>query len=167
MDRSPPLLPAGLPKSLGPARKAYIDGAARAAAEIAPKQKTVNADYLRALASLQPKAAGNAELTRQIAAEKENLLKNVNAGGVDAAGLVGTWLAENLTAGNNDQKTINADGTFNKGETRLGKWEIKKRQLVFHYEGGGTDAYDLPIRDNKLTGRNNLGQTVTLKKESK
>ena len=99
-----PALPSELPKSLGPARKAYMDAAARAAAEIIPKRRAANAEYLRALASLQPKAAGNAELARQIATEKERLLSNA------AAGVVGP-----KPPGSSRNVVVN--GTFDLAET--------------------------------------------------
>jgi hypothetical protein len=73
-----PAFPEGLPKNLQSTRKAFLDGTARASAEQAPRQKAIDADYLRALAALQPKAVANAELTKQIAAEKEKLLANAS-----------------------------------------------------------------------------------------
>jgi hypothetical protein len=72
-----PAFPAGLPKSLQTARKAYLDSVIRASSDVAPRQKAVNADYIRALVALQAKAAGNAELANQIAAEKQKVLSGV------------------------------------------------------------------------------------------
>jgi len=79
-----PASPEGLPKSLQSARKACLDAIARTAADTAPRQKAIDAAYLRALVALQSKAAGNAELTKQITAEKANLLANVSSGAGDA-----------------------------------------------------------------------------------
>jgi hypothetical protein len=78
-----PAWPEGLPKTLQPARKACLDGIARVSVDTGPRQKAIDAEYLRALAALQPKAAGNPELTKQTATEKEKLLANAigSAGG--------------------------------------------------------------------------------------
>ena len=74
-----PALPEGLPKTLQPARKSCLDATARVSADAGPRQRAIDAEYLRALAALQPKAAANAELAKQIAAEKESLLANASS----------------------------------------------------------------------------------------
>jgi hypothetical protein len=70
----PAVFPTGLPKSLQTPRKSYLDAVAKARAADLAKRKTVDAAYLRGLASLQPKAARNPELAQQIEAEKAKLL---------------------------------------------------------------------------------------------
>ena len=82
-----PALPEGLPKILQSARKAYLDGTARVTAYVQPRQKAIDADYLRTLAGLQARASGKPELATQIDAEKKNLLASV----AGSAGLVGLW----------------------------------------------------------------------------
>jgi hypothetical protein len=75
----PAAFPERLPKALQATRRACLDAMARVDADLAPRQKAIDADYLRALASLQAKAATKPELAEQIAAEKEKMLANVDA----------------------------------------------------------------------------------------
>jgi hypothetical protein len=75
-----PAFPESLPKTLQAARKVCLDGIVRVSADQGPRRKAIDADYLRALAALQSRAAGNAELAKQVAAEKANLLASVSAG---------------------------------------------------------------------------------------
>jgi hypothetical protein len=75
-----PSFPEGLPKALQSTRKSCLDAMARVGTDAAPRQKAIDADYFRALASLQTKAAAKPELAQQIAAEKEKLLANADAG---------------------------------------------------------------------------------------
>lgn len=75
-DTLTPNFPDGLPKNLLATRKAYLDAAAHIRANEATRRSAIGAEYLRALASLQSKAAANPELAQQIATEKGNLLAN-------------------------------------------------------------------------------------------
>ena len=70
-------VPAELPKSLHPARKSCLDGIARITPDLAAANDRVRADYLRALATLQARAGGNAALTAQIAEEKGRALSEI------------------------------------------------------------------------------------------
>src|SRR5678815_979659 len=47
-----PALPEGLPKTLQPARKSCLDATARVSADAGPRQRAIDAEYLRALAAL-------------------------------------------------------------------------------------------------------------------
>src|SRR5215207_5021755 len=83
--------PADLPKTLGPARKAYLRALERADATVGVSQKQVDAEYLRALAGLQQSAARNPKLAEQIAAEKVRVLSGVHGPLTDVTkGLDGT-----------------------------------------------------------------------------
>ena len=75
-----PAFPGDLPKTLQPARKNYVDSIARIPADEVQRRRAIDADYLRALGSLQGKAAANPELAAQIAAEKDKLIANVASG---------------------------------------------------------------------------------------
>jgi hypothetical protein len=59
---------------------------ARVSVDASPRQRAIDAEYLRALAALQARAVGNAELAKQIAAEKEKVLANVSSGAVPVSG---------------------------------------------------------------------------------
>lgn len=78
-DTLKPGFPDGLPKNLQTTRKAYLDTAANIRVNEATRRAAIGAEYLRALASLQSKAAANPELAQQIATEKANLLANTPA----------------------------------------------------------------------------------------
>ena len=71
-----PISAPDLPKTLQTPRKTYIDQAGRAAAEISARKQRLDADYLRALASLQARAGNNSDLVQQIAEEKAAVLAN-------------------------------------------------------------------------------------------
>lgn len=73
-------LPDDLPRTLQSPRKSLIEGLARIEASHATNQQRIDAAYLRALASLQTKAASNPKLATQIAAQKQQLLDGVKPG---------------------------------------------------------------------------------------
>ncbi len=90
-------------------RKTLLTSIERINTDIAKRRKQADADYLRALASLQTKAAANPELAKQVAAEKTALL----AGGGSASGSGGA--AAKVARGKNvvvngDFEKIDADG---------------------------------------------------------
>jgi len=68
--------PAGLPMAVQSARKTYQAEVARITSADAVMQQRMAADYLRVLSSLQPRAATNIELARQLAAEKAKVQEN-------------------------------------------------------------------------------------------
>jgi len=135
-------LPAALPKvRLYGARKALQKNLKKIGEDFARKGKQADADYLRALAGLQTKAAPGSELATQVAAEKAAVLaggasvangaakgkkvsrgKNVVVNGdfekVDAGGKPEGWDTNNglITENNNmfvriEETASNADGT--------------------------------------------------------
>ena len=72
-----PDLPAALPKArLQMSRKTLLASVERINADFAKRKKKADADYLRILATLQPRAASNPELAKQLAAEKAAVLGN-------------------------------------------------------------------------------------------
>jgi len=77
-----PDLPAALPKKLQSTRKPFLTAIERINADFTRRKQQVTADHIRYLAALQPKAASNPELAKQLAAEKAALL----AGGGAASG---------------------------------------------------------------------------------
>ena len=66
--------PNDLPKTLQSPRKSCMDGLLRIETSYVTNQQRIDADYLKALASLQPRAANNPALAEQIASEKQRLL---------------------------------------------------------------------------------------------
>lgn len=64
--------PPNLPKTLQPARKAYIDTVARIAVEASARQEKIDLEYVRSLNSLQVSA--NAALAKEITDEKLRFL---------------------------------------------------------------------------------------------
>ncbi len=69
-----PNFPADLPKSLQAPRKTFLENAARGRASEATRRRALDADYLRALATLASRAPADSPLAQQIAAEKAKLL---------------------------------------------------------------------------------------------
>ena len=68
--------PEKLPAGLKSTRDALFDSFRRIETDVLKLRQKVNVDYLRALTELQPKAASNAELARQIKAESDAVLGN-------------------------------------------------------------------------------------------
>jgi hypothetical protein len=98
-------LPAGLPKAkLQSTRKALLAKLEQFNADCAKRKQQAVAEHLRALATLQAKAASNPELAKQLAAEKAALL----GGGSVAAGNGAT--ASNASRG----KNVVENGDFEK-----------------------------------------------------
>jgi hypothetical protein len=69
--------PNDLPRTLQSPRKSCMDGVLRIETSYVTNQQRIDADYLKALASLQPRAANNPALAAQITAEKTRLLENI------------------------------------------------------------------------------------------
>jgi hypothetical protein len=69
--------PTGLPRSLHNPRKSCVDGIARVFKDDAAKRDRLKSDYLRTLAALQSRAAGNAALVAQINDEKDRALRDI------------------------------------------------------------------------------------------
>jgi len=65
--------PPDLPRALATRRKTYSDSRDRVAADVALRQRRIDADYLRSLGALQARSAPNSELFDQIAAEKKRI----------------------------------------------------------------------------------------------
>ena len=84
----PAEFPRGLPATLQPARKVYMDTVARIAAEMPPRKEKIGVDYLRALTGLQ--ASADAELSAAIAGEKLRILSEAKAAALPPARAVVT-----------------------------------------------------------------------------
>lgn len=67
-----------LPRKLSPVRRALVSAEPKAHAEFDKKQKALDAAYLQKLGALQAKAAGNAGLAEQIAAEKSRVVSGIH-----------------------------------------------------------------------------------------
>jgi len=158
--------PNDLPKGLRTARKGYLDGIERVVNELGQRQQRINADYLRALAAFQQRVGSNEQITKQIAEEKERVFRANLVG--SNPNVVGLWQLRNL--GNNDtiQIEFKPEGTFvDAAGKRWGTWEVKGKQLVSSWETQAlSDRFDLPVRDGKLTGKNNKGSSLVLTRKS-
>lgn len=77
--------PADLPTSLLPARKACLNAIGSATADAQKRAQQIDSDYLRTLGMLSSNAASNPTLTRQIAAEKAELIQRETAATTPAA----------------------------------------------------------------------------------
>jgi hypothetical protein len=66
-----------LPRKLSPVRRALLSAEPKAHAQFDEKRKALDAAYLRRLAALQTKAAGDAELVKQIAEEKMRVVDGI------------------------------------------------------------------------------------------
>ena len=76
-------MPKALPRKLSPVRRALVSAEPKAHAEFDKKQKALDAAYLQKLAGLQAKAAGNAALAEQIAAEKSRVVSGIHGAVTD------------------------------------------------------------------------------------
>ena len=72
-------VPQDLPKTLQPARKAYMDTVARIAVEASTRQEKIDLEYVRSLNNLQ--ASANAALSKEIADEKLRFLSETRVHG--------------------------------------------------------------------------------------
>jgi hypothetical protein len=70
--RMAPAFPADLPGALQGPRRDYLAALAKAAAEVAPRRQKLDAEYLAQIARID--AGGDAELAKQLAAEKQRML---------------------------------------------------------------------------------------------
>lgn len=113
-----PAFPAGLPPGLQMPRKSWLDADARIRAAEAPRRQAIDAAYLRALTDLQARAAKNPELSKQLAAEKQNALANAPPSATAATGTGGS--------GKPSTKSAVINGTFDLADTagRPSGWSI-------------------------------------------
>lgn len=102
-----PNLPAALPKArLQMSRKTLLASIERINADFAKRKKAADADYLRVLATIQPKAASNPELAKQLATEKAALLQ----GGARSGGAAAKVSRGKNVIVNGDFEKVGADG---------------------------------------------------------
>ena len=77
---------------------------------------------------------------------------------------LGTWKFYNHADRHRALVELNGDKTYSEKGQRIGSWEVVEKQLIISYDhmDGNQDRYNLPVRDNKLGGRNKIGHTLTL-----
>jgi hypothetical protein len=77
---------------------------------------------------------------------------------------LGTWKFYNHADRHRALVELNGDKTYSVKGQRIGSWEVVEKQLIISYDhmDGNQDRYNLPVRDNKLGGRNTIGHTLTL-----
>ena len=155
-----PDLASALPKTrLQMSRKTLLASVERINTDFAKRKKKADADYLRALATLQPKAATNPELAKQLAAEKAALL----GGGVAAEG------NNEPTAKISQGKNVIINGDFEKiSEGSLEEWkntqycttENEDKNTYVRFDGKSVN------NDNTATIKN-IYQRITFPLEAK
>ena len=131
-----PELPAALPKKLQSTRKPFLSAIERITADFTRRKQQVTADHIRYLAALQPKAASNPELAKQITAEKAALLAGGGAGGGAGSG------NGSQTAKQSRGKNVVVNGGFEKvADGKPDGWTDgwkSLRGLTVETEGGNT-----------------------------
>jgi Lipocalin-like domain len=79
--------------------------------------------------------------------------------------VVGSWKFKNNADGHTGSVEVNADGSYSVDGKPIGSWEIRNDKLIITLnEGGHQDSYDLPVRGDKLEGRNRLGHPLILRR---
>ena len=133
-----PDLPDALKKAkLQMSRKTLLASIERINADFAKRKKVADAGYLRVLASLQPRAASNPELAKQLAAEKAAVLEACPAGNGRKKAKKGN--AKNVVV-NGDFEEL-ADG-------KLKKWENTEQVTVLTEKGNTFVRFDAkPAKD--------------------
>jgi hypothetical protein len=80
--------------------------------------------------------------------------------------IFGTWNFTNHTDGHTAVIEVNKDKTYSEAGKRIGRWEIVNRQLVISLDKGGhVDRYNLPVKDRKLNGLNELNHALVLQRK--
>jgi len=111
-------------------RKTLLASIERIDADFAKRKKAADAGYLRVLASLQPRAAANPELAKQLAAEKAAVLDN----GSTDEGAGGATKAAKISRG----KNVIVNGDFEKiVDGKPEGWEYAE-QVSVETENGNT-----------------------------
>ena len=150
----PPTLPEGLPKTLQATRKSCLNSIARIDANLASRQKAIDADYFRALSLLQPKAVGNPGLAQQIDEEKEKLLASAQGSDLGRQMEVLLLRKEWIHRGQYHYK-------FRKG----GWVHIKEMNLEGRFEVHQSGFASLVWKNNQYPGQRILFNTATNKLE--
>ena len=78
------------------------------------------------------------------------------------AQMVGVWTVLVRDSGASLNQTYAADHSFTDEGGRTGTWEITGTQFLVHLAGVGTDAYNLPVRDGVMYGKNLESWPLTL-----
>ena len=136
---------------------------------LASAAEPINRRYQSALDALLKKATQANDLSTALKIkEATDRLATVipNASSRPNSELLGTWRVHNLATGVKATYDINPDNTFNTNGRRTGTWEVKKGQLILHYEPRGFERYDLPAQSGKLKGINDAGHAETMTRAS-
>ena len=152
---------AALEKSIVAARKVYDPIVAKAVADAVLKLNQVKADYMKksdleganmivdAIAKLKE---GN------VVSEIEEHVKSMNNMKLFAdCGIVGKW---NMSGYIYDLKN-NGSASFN-GEHQGSKWMVNNNKLIISWDTGYVDTFILPIKNNTLSGTNQVGTKLSM-----
>ena len=90
----------------------------------------------------------------------------VNDAASSEAQMVGVWTVLFRSNGFHAEQTFGADHSCSDAGHRFATWEIADKKLLIHSDSGsGLDAYDLPVRDGVLYGRNKENLPLVLARQ--
>ena len=136
---------------------------------LASAAEPINRRYQSALDALLKKAtqANDLETALKIKQATDRLATQISTASSRLnSELFGTWRVHNLADGLKATYDINPDNTFHMNGRRTGTWEVKKNQLILHYDVRLFERYDLPAQSGKLKGVNDPGQALTMTRDS-
>jgi hypothetical protein len=137
---------------------------------LAAAAEPINRRYQTTLEALLKRATATNDL--DTAVRIKQVLEKLSSKAPEAVSsasvsVVGSWKFRNNSDGHTASVTINADGSYSVDTKPIGRWEIKGEKLIVTLnDGGHQDTYDLPVRGDKLEGRNRLGHSLTLRRGS-
>jgi hypothetical protein len=138
-----------LPNNLLPTRKAYLSGVAKADAESIQRKQRVVADYVRALAALELRSAGKAELLAQIAKEKDGAIRSAP---LELAKVTQKLGGSKWRSSGNSNLTLNEDGTYHSKKGAMGTWKVLAvDRIEMHSSTRGPVVWTLDTDGKTLT----------------
>jgi hypothetical protein len=122
--------------------------------------------YQASLEQLLRKAMQNNDLDTAVKIKQD--LAALKAGGPEnelEKQLFGKWRIRNPRNGWTDEWTINPDGTIHTGrETH--RWVVEGDQFKVKFQAGQTAEFKLPVRNSKLSGKDNKGEELSVERQS-
>jgi hypothetical protein len=143
-----PAAHADLPKSLLAPRKAHLTAVTKAEADTQPRKQRAIADCVRALSTLESRAAGNANLIAQIGAEKERVLR---ASPMNLSKLSKRIGGTRWKSSGNSNLFINEDGTANTKLGLTGTWKAVAEDRIEIQWAGKRGAEEWTTDDDLKT----------------
>lgn len=148
-------------KAVAAAKAAYDEAVGKATAAASKQMDGAIKDHTKK-GDLDGALAAKAVLEQWNAGDGAALLGPAPAGkGMSPADVVGTWTMVNISGSRvlTEDKVAMVVGAAIKG-----RWEIVGSKLVITYDGVGVDTFDLPAKDNVITGSNQLGVVLSMRR---